>query len=129
MDIVYTTNLKAACALSALGFQHRDPQPIEKINNTFWFFFEREAKRGRAKKDGLTADKYLVAWDKAWTEYTIDENHPFYDMRAALDNRDTFVYWMKNSVISTISKEFGDRTLVIPANASPKLKGWVRKML
>lgn len=129
MEFVYTTNTKAASALSALGFSPRDPQPIEKINGTFYFYFDREPLKGLAKKESLKADQCLVAWDKAWSEYILGEDHPLYYMKACLDNRDSFIHWMKHDVVPLISKQFGDKTLLLPVNASQKTKEWVRKMI
>ncbi len=132
MNYVYTQNLKAAATLAALGFKQRNPDPIEDITTvhgrSIIFFFEDSPAAGIAFKEELTATKALQAFDKAWQEYILGEEHPLYYIKAGLENRERLMTQMKECE-PLLATQYGDKTVLISRNASQKTKNIIKKLI
>ena len=59
--------------------------------------------------------------EKPWHEMTVDEEHPLRYVRAALENRESFLGLVKRAEPIQII-ETGGQTIIMAENARPELK-------
>ena len=64
--------------------------------------------------------------EKPWHEMTVDEEHPLRYVRAALENRESFLGLVKRAEPIRIIQS-GGQTLIVAENARPELKKAILK--
>jgi hypothetical protein len=129
MNHIPTNNLKIASALAALGIKLREPDSVTcehqikdgRAHDQFIFWFDDDP--GKVKPLLNAAYAFLHNW-----EYTLPENHPIYMMLGCLYNRETFLKRMRDAT-PFVRIEKGSTTVLMPVNASEKLKKDMRKHL
>jgi hypothetical protein len=87
----YTQNLKAAAALTTLGFRHKESSPCVRVHRedgkeTSSFWFEENGP------NGLRASKVIFWMTKGHAELEeSDPEHPVNYIRAGFVNRETWI--------------------------------------
>lgn len=120
-DHIPTNNIKMAAALTAVGFELRDPDPVtceiqEKNGRdhkqyTFWISGDRDKIR-----------EYLSAGYAFLNEgeFTLPEEDPFYYALGSCFNRETLLHHMRSATPFRLIRE-GDRSILLPEDARPDL--------
>jgi len=109
-----TPNIKIASAVVAFGGKVRSQDPVTRLTKngqtqvTFWFI--------SGEFDWIKAEM-----EKPWHEMTVDEEHPLRYVRAALENRESFLGLVKRAEPIQII-ETGGQTIIMAENARPELK-------
>lgn len=111
-----TNNTRLAATLSSLGHKiHGARRVADRIVS---FYFESSPE----------IDRFVKAFDKPWGEYDLDEDHPLYHMKGALENRESLIVLLKNASVRVEVKRDGKR-FYLPLNASKeKLTEMVQKL-
>lgn len=136
MKCYYTADMKLAVALATLGVPLRDSDPvtchiesdpngIDRKIYTFWFDTTQDAHGDLLKTIVLANKEVRESPDSC----ALDIEHPFFYIRAALDNRDVFLRWIKQDVAPMRLLKHGKRTLLIGDRASERTKQLMHKAL
>lgn len=137
MKSFYTSDIKLAAMLSALGIPRRQADPTTchidtrpgKENQKFFFFWfdtSDEVHEGLMREivQANTAAKEDI------TKVKLDMEHPFFYMHAALNNRETFMHEIRSDRVTPMRIiEHGNRTLLISDRAGPHTKALMRAAL
>lgn len=127
-EYFYTANLKVATALVTLGFAPKMPNPITRTirsdgreSTVFWF--------DATNKDGMQADEVFKGMTKGaeHIEKTDPEN-PINYIRAALQNREVLVDWIR-ATPQRVEVEIKGKKLLIRRDASEEDKKQLIKYL
>lgn len=111
-----THNTRLAALLSSLGHEIHNARRIGE--RTVSFFFEPSTELERLAK----------AFEKPWGQYDLDEDHPLYHMKGALENRESLIVLLNNASVRVEVKQGGKR-FYLPLNASKeKLAHMVSKL-
>lgn len=127
---LYVTDIKLASILSALGIPKRQSDPVTcivregKEQFTFWFDTSDPTKRAEA-------DRYFKAYVAArnWDDSVLGAEHPLYWMKAALENREVYLHWMRSKVAPLTEIQHGSKTVLIGARASKRAQEIIRSHL
>ena len=118
-----TTNLKVASAVASFGAKPRQLDPVTRtikengeVQATFWF----EAGAGAEAKAEM---------ERPWAEMKSDPESPIRYVRAALENRETFLGLLKRSVAVRVVQTKGGQTLLISENATSEQRRAILKHL
>jgi hypothetical protein len=118
-----TTNIKVASAVASFGARPRSVDPVTRtikesgeVQATFWF----EAGAGAEAKAEM---------ERPWSEMKSDPESPIRYVRAALENRETFLGLLKRSVPVRVLQTKGGQTLLISENATSEQKRAILKHL
>lgn len=118
-----TTNIKVASAVASFGAKPRSIDPVTRTikedgstQATFWF----EAGAGAEAKAEM---------ERPWSEMKSDPESPIRYVRAALENRETFLGLLKRSVPVRVLQTKGGQTLLISENATPEQRRAILKHL
>jgi hypothetical protein len=117
-----TTNIKVASAVASFGAKPRQIDPVTRtikengeVQATFWF------------EAGAGADA-RAEMERPWSEMKSDPESPIRYVRAALENRETFLGLLKRAVgVRAIQR--GGQTLLISENATSEQKRAILKHL
>jgi hypothetical protein len=134
MTDIFVTDIKLASILISLGVPLRNADPITceiytKENQRteqykFWFGVDDLDHREKAKE---TIDAYSKA--KNWEKFTLDEDHPLYWMKGALETREVLLGWMRKNVEPIKVIQHGEKTILIGERASHKLREKMKRLL
>ena len=118
-----TTNIKVASAVASFGAKPRQLDPVTRTikesgeaQATFWF----EAGAGAEAKAEM---------ERPWSEMKSDPESPIRYVRAALENRETFLGLLKRSVAIKVVQTKGGQTLLISENATSEQRRAILKHL
>ena len=118
-----TTNIKVASAVASFGAKPRSIDPVTRTikedgstQATFWF----EAGAGAEAKAEM---------ERPWAEMKSDPESPIRYVRAALENRETFLGLLKRSVPVRVLQTKGGQTLLISENATSEQRRAILKHL
>lgn len=118
-----TTNIKVASAVASFGAKPRSLDPVTRTikedgstQATFWF----EAGAGAEAKAEM---------ERPWSEMKSDPESPIRYVRAALENRETFLGLLKRSVPVRVLQTKGGQTLLISENATSEQRRAILKHL
>lgn len=133
-DSIPTRDIKLASILVSLGVPIRQTDPVTCVVDTsngrrsevFTFWFDVSASGMREKAKALVA-AYEAA--RNWTSYTLDNEHPIYWMKGALENREVLLNWIRKDVKPMQILTSGNKTVLIGEHASPELRAKLRAML
>ena len=116
-----TTNIKVASAVASFGAKPRQLDPVTRTikedgstQATFWF----EAGAGAEAKAEM---------ERSWAEMKSDPESPIRYVRAALENRETFLGLLRTSVPVRIVQTRGGQTLLISENATQEQRRAILK--
>lgn len=116
LDGYMTNQTKLAAILSALGHDIRGARRINERGVAFFF------------EDCAELRSFALAYEKPWGEYVLDEDHPLYHMRGALENRESLIVLLKRASVRVEVKQGGKR-FFLPLNASKEtLTNMVQKL-
>lgn len=134
MTDIFVTDIKLASILAALGVPTRPSDPVtceieerhgaRQEQYKFWFNVDDPETRDTAKE---AIDAYSKARD--WEEFTLDKEHPIYWMKGVLENRETFLGWMRKNVAPLKVIQVGEKTVLIGERASRQLRDKIKKLL
>jgi hypothetical protein len=117
-----TTNIKVASAVASFGAKPRPIDPVTRTikedgstQATFWF----EAGAGAEAKAEM---------ERPWSEMKSDPESPIRYVRAALENRETFLGLLKRAVPVRVIQR-GGQTLLISENATSEQRRAILKHL
>jgi len=117
-----TTNIKVASAVASFGAKPRQLDPVTRTikedgstQATFWF----EAGEGAEAKAEM---------ERTWAEMKSDPESPIRYVRAALENRETFLGLLKRAVPVRVIQR-GGQTLLISENATSEQRRAILKHL
>jgi hypothetical protein len=117
-----TTNIKVASAVASFGAKPRQLDPVTRTikedgstQATFWF----EAGAGAEAKAEM---------ERPWSEMKSDPESPIRYVRAALENRETFLGLLKRAVPVRVIQR-GGQTLLISENATSEQRRAILKHL
>jgi len=115
-----TTNIKVASAVAAFGAKPRKLDPVTRVilddgstRATFWF----ETGKGAEAKAEM---------ERTWADMQSDEESPIRYVRAALENRETFLGLLKKAVQIKVVQS-GGQTLLISENATSEQRRAILK--
>jgi hypothetical protein len=118
-----TTNIKVASAVASFGAKPRSIDPVTRtikengeVQATFWF----EAGAGAEARAEM---------ERPWSEMKSDPESPIRYVRAALENRETFLGLLKRSVPVRVVQTKGGQTLLISENATSEQRRAILKHL
>jgi hypothetical protein len=118
-----TTNIKVASAVASFGAKPRKIDPVTRVirpdgsfQATFWF----EVGSGEEAKAEM---------ERPWAEMKSDMESPIRYVRAALENRETFLGLLKRSVPVRVVQTKGGQTLLISENATSEQRRAILKHL
>jgi hypothetical protein len=118
-----TTNIKVASAVASFGAKPRSLDPVTRTikedgstQTTFWF----EAGAGAEARAEM---------ERPWSEMKSDPESPIRYVRAALENRETFLGLLKRSVAIRVVQTKGGQTLLISENATSEQRRAILKHL
>jgi hypothetical protein len=118
-----TTNIKVASAVASFGAKPRSIDPVTRTikedgstQATFWF----EAGAGAEARAEM---------ERPWSEMKSDPESPIRYVRAALENRETFLGLLKRSVPVRVVQTKGGQTLLISENATSEQRRAILKHL
>jgi hypothetical protein len=118
-----TTNIKVASAVASFGAKPRSIDPVTRTikedgstQATFWF----EAGAGAEARAEM---------ERPWSEMKSDPESPIRYVRAALENRETFLGLLKRSVAIRVVQTKGGQTLLISENATSEQRRAILKHL
>ena len=118
-----TTNIKVASAVASFGAKPRQLDPVTRtikengeVQATFWF----EAGAGAEARAEM---------ERPWSEMKSDPESPIRYVRAALENRETFLGLLKRSVAIRVVQTKGGQTLLISENATSEQRRAILKHL
>ena len=134
MNHIYTPDIKLASILSALGIPPRGTDPITCIieevngqrNEKYTFWFEGDGEHGAKAKELVKA---YYALGKNWDETILDKEHPLYWMKGALDNRETYLHWIRSKVVPMRIIQHGEKTVLLSDRASSSTQAKIRKLI
>lgn len=120
-EYFYTANLKVATALVTLGFAPKMPNPITRTirsdgreSTVFWF--------DATNKDGMQADEVFKGMTKGAEDIEkVDPENPINYIRAALQNREVLVDWIR-ATPQRVEVEIKGKKLLIRRDASEEDK-------
>lgn len=119
-----TTNIKVASAVASFGAKPRSIDPVTRTikedgstQATFWF--EAGAGAGAEAKAEM---------ERTWAEMKSDPESPIRYVRAALENRETFLGLLKRAVPVRVIQR-GGQTLLISENATSEQRRAILKHL
>ena len=120
-EYFYTANLKVATALVTLGFAPKMPNPITRTirsdgreSTVFWF--------DATNKDGMQADEVFKGMTKGAKDIEkADPENPINYIRAALQNREVLVDWIR-APPQRVEVEIKGKKLLIRRDASEEDK-------
>ena len=117
-----TTNIKVASAVASFGARPRSVDPVTRtikesgeVQATFWF----ETGAGAEAKAEM---------ERPWSEMKSDPESPIRYVRAALENRETFLGLLKRAVGVRVIQR-GGQTLLVSENATSEQKRAILKHL
>ena len=117
-----TTNIKVASAVASFGARPRSVDPVTRtikesgeVQATFWF----EAGAGAEARAEM---------ERPWSEMKSDPESPIRYVRAALENRETFLGLLKRAVPVRVIQR-GGQTLLVSENATSEQKRAILKHL
>ena len=117
-----TTNIKVASAVASFGAKPRQLDPVTRTikesgesQATFWF----EAGAGAEARAEM---------ERPWSEMKSDPESPIRYVRAALENRETFLGLLKRAVPVRVIQR-GGQTLLISENATSEQRRAILKHL
>jgi hypothetical protein len=117
-----TTNIKVASAVASFGAKPRQLDPVTRtikesgeVQATFWF----EAGAGAEARAEMECP---------WSEMKSDPESPIRYVRAALENRETFLGLLKRAVPVRVIQR-GGQTLLISENATSEQRRAILKHL
>jgi hypothetical protein len=127
-EYFYTANLKVATALVTLGFAPKMPNPITRTirsdgreSTVFWF--------DATNKDGMQADEVFKGMTKGAEDIEkADPENPINYIRAALQNREVLVDWIR-ATPQRVEVEIKGKKLLIRRDASEEDKKRLIKYL
>lgn len=127
-EYFYTANLKVATALVTLGFAPKMPSPITRTirsdgreSTVFWF--------DATNKDGMQADEVFKGMTKGAEDIEkTDPENPINYIRAALQNREVLVDWIR-ATPQRVEVEIKGKKLLIRRDASEEDKKRLIKYL
>lgn len=127
-EYFYTANLKVATALVTLGFAPKMPNPITRTvrsdgreSTVFWF--------DATNKDGMQADEVFRGMTKGAEDIEkTDPENPINYIRAALQNREVLVDWIR-ATPQRVEVEIKGKKLLIRRDASEEDKKQLIKYL
>lgn len=127
-EYFYTANLKVATALVTLGFAPKMPSPITRTirsdgreSTVFWF--------DATNKDGMQADAVFKGMTKGAEDIEkADPENPINYIRAALQNREVLVDWIR-ATPQRVEVEIKGKKLLIRRDASEEDKKRLIKYL
>ena len=127
-EYFYTANLKVAAALVTLGFAPKMPNPITRTirsdgreSTVFWF--------DATNKDGMQADEVFKGMTKGAEDIEkADPENPINYIRAALQNREVLVDWIR-ATPQRVEVEIKGKKLLIRRDASEEDKKRLIKYL
>lgn len=127
-EYFYTANLKVATALVTLGFAPKMPSPITRTirsdgreSTVFWF--------DATNKDGTQADEVFKGMTKGAEDIEkADPENPINYIRAALQNREVLVDWIR-ATPQRVEVEIKGKKLLIRRDASEEDKKRLIKYL
>lgn len=135
----YTYDLKLATILVTLGVPLRASDPItcvvgrgdgafsaDKKTYNFWFDTTKEVHNDLVTQ---VVRAHNAAKSGGVEAVQLDKEHPFFYLRAALDNREVLLGWVREKVVPMRIIEHGDRTLIISDKASARTKELMRGAL
>lgn len=130
MNHLFVTDIKLASILSALGIPRRESDPITcmvrdgREQYSFWFDVSDPTKRAEA-------ERYFKAYAAArnWDSSVLGEEHPLYWMKAALENREVYLHWMRSKVAPLTEIQHGSKTVLIGAKCSKRSRDIIRENL
>lgn len=137
MKSFYTSDIKLAAMLTALGVPRRKADPTTCHFDTrpgkenqkfyyFWFDTSDEVHEGLVRE----VSKANLASKEDISKVDLDIEHPFFYMHAALINRETLMHEIRSDrVVPMRVIEHGNRTLLISDRASPHTKALLRAAL
>lgn len=115
-----TTNIKVASAVASFGGKPRSIDPVTRTikedgssQSTFWF----EAGAGAEARSEMEC---------TWAEMKSDEESPIRYVRAALENRETFLGLLKRAVPVRVIQR-GGQTLLVSENATQEQRRAILK--
>ena len=128
----YTYDLNLASILVTLGVPLRKQDPITCVvgddkKQTYNFWFDTEQPDHHALVTDIVRAHNAAKTDPKTVQ--LDLEHPFFYARAALDNRNVLVNWIRNNVEPMNVVTHGDRTLLISTRATERTKGLMMKAL
>lgn len=134
MNHIYTSDLKLASILSALGIPLRDVDPVTCVieekdgrrDEKYTFWFNGDGEKGAEAKQFVKA---YYACGKDWEETILDAEHPLYWMKGALENRETFLHWIRNKAVPMRIVQHGDKTVMLSDRASSAMRQKVRNLI
>lgn len=134
MRHVYTTDISLASILDAYGIPKRQPDPVtreirERNGRSFesgkwWYDVSDQIHADKCKE---LMDAYHAA--REWKDYTLDQEHPLYWMKGALENRVANLHLFHNGATPMKVIENGDRTIYIGPRLSEKNKQILKSQL
>jgi hypothetical protein len=107
-----TTNIKVASAVASFGAK---PRQLDPVTRTIWF----EAGEGAEARAEM---------ERPWSEMKSDPESPIRYVRAALENRETFLGLLKRAVPVRVIQR-GGQTLLISENATSEQRRAILKHL
>jgi hypothetical protein len=117
-----TTNIKVASAVASFGAKPRQLDPVTRTikedgstQATFWF-------------EAGTAEEARAEMERTWAEMKSDPESPIRYVRAALENRETFLGLLKRAVPVRVIQR-GGQTLLISENATSEQRRAILKHL
>jgi hypothetical protein len=134
MNHIYTPDIKLASILAALGIPTRSIDPITCIieevngqrNEKYTFWFDGDGESGAKAKELIKA---YYALGKNWDETILDKEHPLYWMKGALDNRETYLHWIRSKVVPMRIIQHGEKTVLLSDRASTATQAKIRKLI
>ena len=132
MKVYPTSDLKLAVTLATLGIPLRSSDPItchygEGDKKIFTFWFDATEEHQKKKLAELLNLHVSLRADPLGKD--IDQEHPALYVRAALDNRESFLRWIREDVTPMRIITEGDRTLLISDRASPRLRASMKRAM
>jgi len=132
MKLHPTSDLKLAIILATLGIPLRSSDPItchygEADKKTFTFWFDATEEHHEKKLVELLHVHTSLLDNPLGKD--LDQEHPALYVRAALDNRESFLRWIKEDVAPMRIITEGERTLLISDRASPRLRASMKRAM
>ena len=135
MRAIFVLDIALASILDAFGVPKRQPDPITrelrtapdgttKESGKWWFDVSLDEDAEKAK---WIMEAYGAARD--WQHYQLDPEHPLYWMKGALENRETFLHWIRTKAVPMRIIQHGEKTVLLSDRASAATKQKMRNLI
>ena len=134
MRTIFVLDISLASILDAFGVPKRQPDPVTKevrmrdgiqVESGKWWFDISDDEN--AEKARWIMEAYSAA--RNWDDYKLDQEHPLYWMKGALENRTANLHLFHHGATPMRIIESGDRTVIIGPRLSQKDRETLKKML